>query len=38
MTITLKVSEKTRNQMVDFFQDLKRDKTPAYAIFSSTRW
>lgn len=35
MTITLKVSEKTRNQMVDFFQDLKRDKTPAYAIFQA---
>ena len=35
MTITLKVSEKTKDQMVDFFQDLKRDKTPAYAIFQA---
>lgn len=35
MTITLKVSEKTKDQMVDFFQELKRDKTPAYAIFQA---
>ncbi len=34
-TITLKVSEKTKDQMIEFFEDLKRDKTPPYAIFQA---
>lgn len=35
MTITLKVSDKTIEEMNEFFKDLKRDKTPAYAIFQA---
>lgn len=35
MTITLKVSDKTKEQMLEFFEDFKRDKTPAYAIFQA---
>lgn len=35
MTITVKVSEKTINEMNEFFEDLKREKTPAYAIFQA---
>lgn len=34
-TITLKVCDKTKEQMVDFFDDLKRPKTPPYAIFQA---
>ena len=34
-TITLKVSDKTKEQMIEFFEDLKREKTPAYAIFQA---
>ena len=34
-TITLKVSEKTKTQMIDFFEDLKREKTPPYALFQA---
>ena len=35
MTITVKTSEKTRNMMTDFYEDLKREKTPPYAIFQA---
>ena len=35
MTITVKTSEKTRNMMTDFYKDLKREKTPPYAIFQA---
>lgn len=35
MTITLKVSEKTKKEMIEFFNDYKRDKTPNYAIFQA---
>lgn len=35
MTITLKVSEKTKNQMIDFFNETKREKTPQYALFQA---
>lgn len=35
MTITLKVSEKTKEQMIEFFDDLKREKTPQYAVFQA---
>ena len=35
MTITLKVSDNTKKQMLEFFNDLKREKTPAYAVFQA---
>ena len=35
MTITVKVSENTKKEMSEFFQDFKRSKTPAYAIFQA---
>ena len=35
MTITLKTSEKTKNMMIDFYNDLKREKTPQYAVFQA---
>ena len=34
-TITLKVSDKTKGQMIEYFEDLKREKTPPYAIFQA---
>lgn len=34
-TITLKVSDKTKEQMLEFFEDLKREKTPPYAVFQA---
>lgn len=34
-TITLKVCNKTKEQMIDFFQDLKKEKTPPYAVFQA---
>lgn len=34
-TITLKVGEETKKQMVEFFEDLKREKTPPYAVFQA---
>ena len=34
-TITLKVSDKTKEQMVEFFEDLRREKTPPYAVFQA---
>ncbi|MBQ8891341.1 MAG: ribonuclease HIII [Bacilli bacterium] len=35
MTITVKTSEKTRELMKEFYEELKRDKTPPYAIFQA---
>lgn len=35
MTITVKVSENTKKEMSEFFQDFKRPKTPPYAIFQA---
>lgn len=35
MTITLKVCDRTKNEMIDFFKDFKREKTPNYAIFQA---
>lgn len=35
MTITLKVSENTKAKMIEYFEDKKRPKTPAYAIFQA---
>ena len=34
-TITLKVCDKTKNEMIEFFDDLKREKTPPYAVFQA---
>lgn len=35
MTISFKVSEETKEKLNDFYQDLKREKTPAYAVFQA---
>ena len=35
MTITLKVSENTKKEMEEFFEDFKREKTPPYAVFQA---
>ncbi|HPF83247.1 MAG TPA: ribonuclease HIII [Bacilli bacterium] len=35
MTITLKVSDKTKKEMNEFFDDYKREKTPPYAVFQA---
>lgn len=35
MTITLKVSENTKNTMLEYFEDLKKDVTPNYAVFQA---
>lgn len=35
MTITVKVSDKTKEQMIEYFEDLKREKTPDYATFQA---
>ena len=35
MTVTVKVSENTMNEMEEFFEDFKRPKTPAYARFQA---
>ena len=35
MTITLKVSENTKNKMIEYFEDKKRPKTPDYAVFQA---
>ena len=35
MTITLKVSDNTKKEMIDFFEEFKRDKTPQYAVFQA---
>lgn len=35
MTITLKTCEKTRNMMLEFYEDLRREKTPQYAMFQA---
>jgi ribonuclease HIII len=35
MTITLKVSDNTKKEMIEFFEDFKRPKTPAYAVFQA---
>jgi len=35
LTITLKVSENTKQKMVEFYQDKKRMKTPPYAVFQA---
>ena len=35
MTISFKVSDKTKEEMIKHFESLKRDKTPPYAIFQA---
>ena len=35
MTITVKVTDKTKQEMIDFYNDLKRDKTPDYSLFQA---
>lgn len=35
MTITLKVSENTKEKMIEYFEDKKRFKTPPYAVFQA---
>jgi len=35
MTITLKISENTKQKMIEYFEDKKRPKTPDYAIFQA---
>ena len=35
MTITVKVCERTKEEMNEFFEDFKRPKTPQYAIFQA---
>ena len=35
MTITLKVSDNTKEKMIEYFQDKKRPKTPPYAVFQA---
>ena len=35
MTISFKVSDKTKEEMIEHFKDLRREKTPAYAIFQA---
>ena len=35
MTITLKVSENTKQKMIEYFKDKRRHKTPPYAIFQA---
>ena len=35
MTITLKTCEKTRNMMDEFYKEMKREKTPQYALFQA---
>lgn len=35
MTISFKVSENTKNEMIEYFKDKKRPKTPPYAIFQA---
>ena len=35
MVITLKTCEKTRDMMKEFYQDMKREKTPQYSLFQA---
>ena len=35
MTITVKVTDKTKEMMIEFYKDLVRDKTPQYALFQA---
>lgn len=35
MTITVKISENTKQEMNEFFEEYKREKTPPYAVFQA---
>lgn len=35
MNIVIKVDEETKNKMIEYYKDKKRDKTPPYAIFQA---
>lgn len=35
MNIVIKVDEETKNKMIDYYKDKKREKTPPYAIFQA---
>ena len=35
MNIVIKVSEETKNKMIDYYKDKLREKTPPYAIFQA---
>ena len=35
MTISFKVSDETKEKMIDYYKDLKREKTPPYAVFQA---
>ena len=35
MTIVFKVSDNVKEKMIKYYQDLRRDKTPPYAIFQA---
>ena len=35
MTITLKISDNTKEKMIEYFEDKKRSKTPPYAVFQA---
>lgn len=35
MTITIKVGEETKKEMIEFFEEYKRPKTPDYAVFQA---
>ena len=35
MVITLKTSEKTKDMMLEFYDEMRREKTPQYALFQA---
>lgn len=35
MTISFKVSDKTKRKLIEFYEELKREKTPQYAVFQA---
>ena len=35
MTITVKICDKTKEKMLEFYEDLRREKTPQYALFQA---
>src|SRR5574344_2627029 len=35
MTISFKVSDNTKEKMIEYFEDKKREKTPDYALFQA---
>ena len=35
MTISFKVSDNTKEKMIEYYKYMKREKTPAYAIFQA---